>query len=76
MGECILGWKSVSSHFRVTVTLTSYLVARICPESNAYHSYFLKYESQTWCIDASLNGYISCTILGHCDLDSLTLFLE
>ena len=38
--ECILGWKSVPSHFWVTVTLTSYLVARICLESSAYHSYF------------------------------------
>ena len=42
VGECILGWKSVPSHFRVTVTLTSYLVARICLECSAYHSYFLK----------------------------------
>ena len=33
-------------------------------ESIAYHSYFLKKESQTWCIDASLDGYISCTIFG------------
>ena len=41
-GECILGWKSVPSHFRVTVPLTSYLVARICLESSAYLSYFLK----------------------------------
>ena len=29
VGECILGWKSVPSHFRVTVTLTSDLVSRI-----------------------------------------------
>ena len=50
--------------FRVTVTLTSYLVSRICLESSAYHSYFLKYESQTWCIHASLDGYISCIIFG------------
>ena len=42
VGECFLGWKSVPSHFRVTVTLTSYLSARICLESSAYHSYFLK----------------------------------
>ena len=34
--------KSVPSHFRVTVTLTSYLVVRICLESSAYHSYFWK----------------------------------
>ena len=69
VGECILGWKSVRSHFRVTVTLTSYLVARICLESSAYLSNFRSRNPKTWCIDASLDGYISCTFFGHCDLE-------
>ena len=49
--------------------LTSDLISRICIESGAYHSYSLKYESQIWCMGASLDGYMSCAILGHCDFD-------
>ena len=39
-------------HFRVTVTLTSDLVFRIIM-SRAYRVYYLRYESQIWCVDAS-----------------------
>ena len=37
----ILGWRSVTYHFRVTVTLTSDLVLRIIV-SGAYHLYYLR----------------------------------
>ena len=49
---CILGWRSVIYHFRVTVTLTSDLVLRIIV-SRAYLLYYLRKESQIWCVDAS-----------------------
>ena len=38
---CILGWRSVEYHFRVTVTLTSDLVFRIIV-SGAYLLYYLR----------------------------------
>ena len=38
---CILGWRSVTFHFRVTVTLTSDLVFRIIV-SGAYLLYYLR----------------------------------
>ena len=44
------------------------LVSRIIL-SGAYLLYYLKSESQIWYIDASLDGDVSLTFLGHCDLD-------
>ena len=40
--ECTSGWRSVPSHFWVTVTLTSDLVSRIDIMSGAYHLYSLR----------------------------------
>ena len=52
MCGCILGWQSVGYHFQVTVTLTSDLVFRKLV-SGAYLLYYLRYELQIWCVDAS-----------------------
>ena len=72
MCECILGWRSVPSHFGVTVTLTSDLFSRISIKSGANLLYSWCLESQVWCIDASLDNDMLSTIfgmLGHYDLD-------
>ena len=50
-------------HFRVTVTLTSDLVFRKIV-SIAYLLYYLRWESQIWCVDASWDEEASCTIIG------------
>ena len=52
-------------HFRVTVilTLTSDLVFRIIV-SRAYRLYYLRKESQIWCVDASWDDEVSHTIIG------------
>ena len=50
-------------HFRVTVTLTSDLVFRIIV-SGAYLLYYLRQESQIWCVDASWDDEVSGTIIG------------
>ena len=50
-------------HFRVTVTLTSDLVFRIIV-SGAYLLYYLREESQIWCVDASWDDQVSRTIIG------------
>ena len=60
---CILGLRSVAYHFLVTVTLTSDLVFRI-NVSGAYLLYYLRQESQIWCIDASWDDEVSHTIIG------------
>ena len=49
--------------FLVTVTLTSDLVLRIIV-SGAYLLYSLSEEFQIWCVDASWNSGVSCTIFG------------
>ena len=59
---CILGWESVTYLFRVTVTLASDLVLIIV--SGAYLLYHLRQESQFWCVNASWDGGVSCTIYG------------
>ena len=59
----IRGWRSVTYHFQVTVTLTSDLVFRIIM-SGAYLLHILRQESQFWCLDASWDGGVSCTIYG------------
>ena len=59
----VLGWQSVAYHFRVTVTLTSDLVFRIIV-SGAYLFYYLRYEFQIWCVDASWDDGVSRTIIG------------
>ena len=48
--------------FRVTLTLTSDLVLMIIV-SGAYLLYYLRYESQFWCMNVSWDGGVSCTIL-------------
>ena len=50
-------------HFRVTVTLTFDLVFRIIL-SIAYLLYYLRLESQIWCVDASWDDKVSHTIIG------------
>ena len=59
--ECILGWLSVLYHLQVTVTLTTDLVLIIIM-SGAYLFYYLRYESHIWCVNASWDGGVSCTI--------------
>ena len=49
-------------HFRVTATLTSDLVFRIIM-SKAYLLYYLRFESQIWCVDASLDDEVLRTII-------------
>ena len=69
---CILGWRSVAYHFRVTVTLTSDLIfysnkMSVRPSrfvSGAYLLYSLRKEFQIWCVDASWDGGVSRTIFG------------
>ena len=61
--ECIMGWRSVTYHFQVTVTLTSDLVFRIIMVG-AYLLHYLRYESQTRCVDASWDDEVSRTIKG------------
>ena len=65
---CIFGWWSLTYYFLATVTLTSDLVLIIIV-SGAYLLYYLRRESQIWCVNASWDGWVSCTIFGHCDLD-------
>ena len=57
----ILGWRNVTYHFRVTVTLTAVLVLIIIV-SGAYILYYLKQESQIRCVDASWDSEVSYTI--------------
>ena len=45
------------------MTLTSDLVLRIIV-SRAYVLYSLSEEFQIWCVDASLDSGVSCTIFG------------
>ena len=58
---CILGWWSLTYYFLATVTLTSDLVLIIIV-SGAYLLYYLRRESQIWCVNASWDGLVSCTI--------------
>ena len=60
-----LGIADVMFHFRVTVTLTltSDLVFRKIV-SIAYLLYYLRYESQIWCVDACWDVEVSRTIIG------------
>ena len=59
---CILGWRSVAYHFRVTVTLTSDLVFRIIVSG----AYLILFEegSRIWCVGASWDDEVSRTIIG------------
>ena len=60
-----MGWRSVTYHFQVTVTLTftSDLVLRIIV-SEAYLLYYLRLESQNWCVDASWDDEVFGTKIG------------
>ena len=44
------------------------LVSRIII-SGASSLYFLRWESQIWCVDSSWAGRVAHTILGHFDID-------
>ena len=72
---CILGWGSVTYHFWVNMTLTSDLDLIIIV-SGAYLLYYLRLESQFWCVNASWDNGVSCTIYGSLWPWPLTLFLE
>ena len=50
------------------MTLIYDLVSRIIV-SGAYKLWFLRLESQIWCVDSSGVGGVMHTILGHFDLD-------
>ena len=67
MGECILEWKSVPFHFRVTVILTSDLVFRSYP----IKSYILFELGILNLVCGCIVGWQSVMyqVLGHCDLD-------
>ena len=52
---CIFGWWSLTYYFLATVTLTSDLVLIIIV-SGAYLLYYLRRESQIWCVNASWDG--------------------
>ena len=65
---CRFGWRSVTNRILITLTLTSDLVCRIIV-SRTYLLYYLRWESQTCCMDTSLEADVSHTILGHRDLD-------
>ena len=58
---CIFGWWSLTYYFLATVTLTSDLVLIIIL-SGAYLLYYLRRESKIWCMNASWDGWVSCTI--------------
>ena len=58
---CILEWQSVM--YQVLGHCDLDLFSRIIV-SGAYLLYYLGFESQIWCMDASLDGDISRTILG------------
>ena len=51
----ILGWWSLTYYFLATVTLTSDLVLIIIV-SGAYLLFYLRRESQIWCVNASWDG--------------------
>ena len=52
-----LGWWSLTYYFLATVTLTSDLVLIIIV-SGAYLLYYLRRESQIWCVNASVVSMI------------------
>ena len=57
---CNFWWRSVRYHFGVT--LTSDLVCRIIV-SRTYLVYYLRWESQIFCMDTSLDNYLWHTII-------------
>ena len=57
--------------FWVTVTLTSDLVLRIIV-LGAYLLYSLSYEFQFWCVDASWDSGVTCTIFRSLSRVTLT----
>ena len=60
---CILGWQSVMHQF-CDLDLISRIIVL-----GAYLIYYLREESQIYCMDTSLDVDVSHTILGHCDFD-------
>ena len=58
-----LGMTGYNISFKVNVTLTSDLVLRIIV-SRACLLYSLSEEFQIWCVDASCDSGVSCTIFG------------
>ena len=63
MCGCILGLQSVMYKFFDLDPILRIIV------SGAYLIYYLREESQIWCMDTSLDADVSYIILGHCDLD-------
>ena len=59
MCGCILGWQSVMYQFLGHCDLD--LVSRIMV-AGEYSMYYLREESQIWCMDASLDADMSHTI--------------
>ena len=48
----------------VTLTMTSDLVSRDCIEYGAYLLYYLRFLSQSLCVDASWDDTVSYAIIG------------
>ena len=69
MCGCILGWRSVTYHNWVTVTLylTSELVSRSCIESSAYLLFFEIRILNSMC--KCVLGWRHIPFFGNCDLD-------
>ena len=61
--------ESAAFQFWVIVNLTSDLISRIFM-SGVLFLYYLREESQIWCVNASLNGGVWHTFLDHLDLVS------
>ena len=59
--DATLDAMSVTYHIQVTLTLTSELFCRIIV-SRTYLIYYLRWESQIWCLDASWDDGVSCTV--------------
>ena len=50
------------------MALTYDLISKIIM-SEAYHLYYLRWDSQIWCVDFPLDGGVLHTILVHFDID-------
>ena len=72
---CILGLRRDAYHFRVSVTLTPDRVFRIIV-SGAYVLYYLRYESQIRCVNASLDVGVSRSFFWVTGTLTLIWFLE
>ena len=55
---CIVGWQSVVYEFSGHLDFVSRIIV-----SGACFLYYLRKESQIWCMDASLEGYVAYQFL-------------